>query len=87
MSPLIKLYLLHWYFRAFLSWLVKIPSDSEQQRARQISASQINRLEELWKNNVEADFQNMDKMEEEGKVEKTLLRYGDGYQYQVGLFY
>ena len=35
--------------RCFLSWLVKIPSEKEQARARQISASQINKLEELWK--------------------------------------
>ena len=35
--------------RCFLNWLVKIPSDKEQARARQISASQINKLEELWK--------------------------------------
>ena len=33
----------------FLSWLVKVPSEKEQARARQISASQINKLEELWK--------------------------------------
>lgn len=35
--------------RQFLSWLVKVPSDQEQLRARQISAQQINKLEELWK--------------------------------------
>ena len=35
--------------RCFLSWLVKIPSEEEQLRARQITAQQINKLEELWK--------------------------------------
>ncbi|EHH62580.1 hypothetical protein EGM_20966 [Macaca fascicularis] len=35
--------------RCFLSWLVKIPSEQEQLRARQITAQQINKLEELWK--------------------------------------
>lgn len=35
--------------RCFLSWLVKIPSEQEQLRARQIAAQQINKLEELWK--------------------------------------
>ena len=35
--------------RCFLSWLVKVPSEQEQLRARQISATQINKLEELWK--------------------------------------
>jgi regulator of nonsense transcripts 1 len=37
--------------RCFLSWLVKIPSEQEQLRARQITAQQINKLEELWKVN------------------------------------
>ena len=35
--------------RQFLAWLVKVPSDQDQLRARQISAQQINKLEELWK--------------------------------------
>jgi len=35
--------------RCFLSWLVKVPSEEEQLRARQITAQQINKLEELWK--------------------------------------
>ena len=35
--------------RCFLSWLVKIPSEQEQFRARQVTAQQINKLEELWK--------------------------------------
>ena len=35
--------------RCFLTWLVKIPSEQEQLRARQITAQMINRLEELWK--------------------------------------
>lgn len=35
--------------RSFLSWLVKVPSEQEQLRARQITAQQLNKLEELWK--------------------------------------
>ena len=35
--------------RQFLPWLVKVPSEQEQLRARQVSAQQINKLEELWK--------------------------------------
>ena len=37
--------------RCFLSWLVKIPSDAEQLRARQVTAQQINKLEDMWKDN------------------------------------
>jgi len=43
--------------RCFLPWLVKQPSEQGQLRARQISAAQINKLEELWKDNIEATFQ------------------------------
>lgn len=42
--------------RCFLSWLVKIPSEQEQLRARQITAQQINKLEELWKVQPEGFF-------------------------------
>ncbi len=33
--------------RCFLPWIVKVPSEQEQLRARQITASQINKLEEV----------------------------------------
>ncbi len=38
--------------RSFLPWIVKVPSDQDQARARQISAHQIQKLEELWKVNM-----------------------------------
>ena len=43
--------------RQLLNWLVKVPSDAEQLRARQINAVQINKLEDLWKENIDAEFQ------------------------------
>ncbi|XP_044736532.1 regulator of nonsense transcripts 1 homolog isoform X1 [Chrysoperla carnea] len=68
--------------RCFLSWLVKIPSEQEQLRARQISAQQINKLEELWKDNVDATFQDLEKPGVDEEPQQVLLRYEDGYQYQ-----
>ena len=68
--------------RSFLTWLVKIPPENEQLRARQISAAQINRLEDLWKNNIEAGFQDIAKQVPDVEVAHVLLRYEDGYQYQ-----
>lgn len=47
--------------RQFLPWLVKVPSDAEQLRARQISAQQINRLEEMWKENPDAHLEDLEK--------------------------
>lgn len=68
--------------RCFLSWLVKLPSEQEQLRARQISAQQINKLEELWKDNVDATFQDLEKPGVDEEPQQVLLRYEDGYQYQ-----
>lgn len=68
--------------RSFLSWLVKIPTEQEQIRARQISAAQINKLEELWKDNIEATFQDLEKPGIDTEPAQVLLRYEDGYQYQ-----
>ena len=33
----------------FLNWLAKQPSDKEQARARQITATQINKMEDMWR--------------------------------------
>lgn len=68
--------------RCFLTWLVKIPSEQEQLRARQISAQQINKLEELWKDNVDATFQDLERPGVDEEPQQVLLRYEDGYQYQ-----
>lgn len=68
--------------RSFLAWLVKVPSEQEQLRARQISAAQINKLEELWKDNIEATFQDLEKPGIDTEPSQVLLRYEDGYQYE-----
>ncbi|GFZ00872.1 RNA helicase [Actinidia rufa] len=47
--------------RCFLQWLVKVPSEQEQLRARQISAQQINKVEELWKTNPDATLEDLEK--------------------------
>jgi hypothetical protein len=41
-------------------------------------------LEELWKDNLDADFQDLEKGEDaQSGPPRVLLRYEDGYQYQV----
>jgi regulator of nonsense transcripts 1 len=37
--------------------VLQVPSDAEQLRARQITGQQINKLEDLWKENIDAEFQ------------------------------
>lgn len=60
--------------RQFLSWLVKVPSDQEQMRSRQISAQQINKLEELWKDNPEATLEDLEKPGVDEEPNQVLLR-------------
>ncbi|EKC98873.1 hypothetical protein A1Q2_06844 [Trichosporon asahii var. asahii CBS 8904] len=54
--------------RSFLSWLVKVPSEAEQLRARQISMAQIAKLEEMWRDNPNAKLEDAEAQ--------------DAYQYQ-----
>ena len=71
----VTFFLLSLSSRMFLSWLVKVPSDAEQLRARQISAVQINRLEELWKDNKAVDVNDLDKNEGDENIVHAMLRY------------
>ncbi|KAH9539277.1 hypothetical protein CY35_15G049600 [Sphagnum magellanicum] len=68
--------------RCFLQWLVKVPSEQEQLRARQISAQQINKVEELWKANPEAVLEDLEKPGVDDEPQTVALKYEDAYQYQ-----
>ncbi|KAL9246906.1 hypothetical protein vseg_020385 [Gypsophila vaccaria] len=68
--------------RCFLPWLVKVPSEQEQLRARQISAQQINKIEELWKTNPDASFEDLEKPGVDDEPQPVAVKYEDAYQYQ-----
>ncbi|XP_031482358.1 regulator of nonsense transcripts 1 homolog [Nymphaea colorata] len=68
--------------RCFLPWLVKVPSEQEQLRARQISAQQINKVEELWKTNPDASLEDLEKPGVDDEPQPVALKYEDAYQYQ-----
>ncbi|CAI9784992.1 unnamed protein product [Fraxinus pennsylvanica] len=68
--------------RCFLQWLVKVPSEQEQLRARQISAQQINKIEELWKTNPDATLEDLEKPGVDDEPQPVVLKYEDAYQYQ-----
>ena len=74
--------------RKFLPWLVKVPSDKQVLHcARDVSQTQINKLEEMWKNDdPDARFADLDRPDapgaEEETLSETLLQYEDGYHYQ-----
>ncbi|KAL8053501.1 hypothetical protein ABFS82_05G076500 [Erythranthe guttata] len=69
--------------RCFLQWLLKqVPSEQEQLRARQISAQQINKIEELWKSNPDASLEDLEKPGVDDEPQPVALKYEDAYQYQ-----
>ncbi len=60
--------------RAFLPWLLQVPSEKQQLRARHISASQIVALEEAWKSNPRATLESL----EHPSARSVVLRFGRG---------
>eukprot|EP00252_Welwitschia_mirabilis_P000533 TRINITY_DN10503_c0_g1_i5.p1 TRINITY_DN10503_c0_g1~~TRINITY_DN10503_c0_g1_i5.p1 ORF type:complete len:1206 (+),score=237.50 TRINITY_DN10503_c0_g1_i5:291-3908(+) len=68
--------------RCFLQWLVKVPSEQEQLRARHISAQQINKVEELWKATPDATLEDLEKPGIDDEPQPVVLKYEDAYQYQ-----
>ncbi|XP_057773519.1 regulator of nonsense transcripts 1 homolog [Salvia miltiorrhiza] len=68
--------------RCFLQWLLKVPSEQEQLRARQISAQQINKIEELWKTNPDASLEDLEKPGVDDEPQPVVPKYEDAYQYQ-----
>ncbi|RKP11444.1 hypothetical protein BJ684DRAFT_12914, partial [Piptocephalis cylindrospora] len=68
--------------RSFLSWLLRVPSDKEQGRSRQISSQQIAKLEELWKEDANATLEDLQRPGVDEEPQPVLLRYEDAYQHQ-----
>lgn len=70
--------------RAFLSWVVRAPTEKEQLRARQITTAQLNKLEDIWKDNPDATIFDLDRPgpDDEFVAIGTHKRYEDGYNYQ-----
>ncbi len=64
----------------FVVWLSQVPSEQEQLRARQISAQQINKVEELWKANPEAVLEDLEKPGIDDEPQTVALKYEDAYQ-------
>jgi regulator of nonsense transcripts 1 len=68
--------------RCFLPWLVKVPSEDEVKRARQVTSQQINKLEEIWKTAPEAALEDLEKPGMDDEPQGVQLRYEDAYMYQ-----
>jgi regulator of nonsense transcripts 1 len=68
--------------RCFLPWLVKVPTEHEQLRARQINAMQIGKLEDMWKENLNISVEDLERPGVDDEPHPVLLRYEDAYQHQ-----
>ena len=68
--------------KQFLLWLVKSPDEKTQVRARALTYTQANRLEELWKTNPNAGLDDADVLDDDEELQPVALRYADAYQYQ-----
>jgi regulator of nonsense transcripts 1 len=58
----------------------QVPSEQEQLRAHQISAQQINKVEELWKTNPDASLEDLEKPGVDDEPQSVVLKYEDAYQ-------
>jgi len=68
--------------RRLLPWLVKVPTEEQAARTRQVSAAQINRLEEVWKEDPALTLEDLDRPGVDDEAAPTQLRYEDGYHFQ-----
>jgi len=58
----------------------QVPSEQEQLRARHMSATAVNRLEELWRTHPEASLEDLEKPGVDDEPQPVALRYEDAYQ-------
>uniref|UniRef100_A0A914YUY4 DNA helicase n=1 Tax=Panagrolaimus superbus TaxID=310955 RepID=A0A914YUY4_9BILA len=68
--------------RSLLPWLVKIPEEQEQLRAKQTTSAQIVRIEELWKEQPDATFEDLDRPGIDMDPDRVQLRYEDAFHYK-----
>ncbi|CAI5437489.1 unnamed protein product [Caenorhabditis angaria] len=68
--------------RQLLSWLVNIPSEEQDARARKITQSQASRLEDLWREMPNATLEDLDKPGIDREPDHVTLRYDDAFQYK-----
>ena len=66
--------------KRFLTWLVNVPDVANARRAERVTASRVNKLEELWKTTRPRRMSPPTPVAD--AVRPVALRYADAYQYQ-----
>lgn len=69
--------------KSLLSWLLRVPSEQDiQAQSKPVTAQQIIRIEEVWRDNAQATLLDLEAPGLEEETVPVLLRYEDAYQYQ-----
>ena len=69
--------------KEFVEWLLKIPSEKEQMRARQVTAAQIRKLEDIWRENPDVTMEDIKHGEQQDDGPNPVQgKYEDAYEYQ-----
>ncbi len=69
--------------KALLPWLLRFPTEEEFKRSRKITAMEINKLEEVWKEKPTAKPEELSMVKQQEKAQQpVLLRYKDPQQYR-----
>lgn len=68
--------------KQFDDWLIPVPSEKQQLRARQITGNQIAQLEDIWRSNPEMTLEDLERPGMTEEPDPVLLQYTDGYHYQ-----
>jgi regulator of nonsense transcripts 1 len=68
--------------KSFLPWLLKVPSEKEQMRARQITMDQTRMLEDMWRTNPMATIDDLELAAKTEGPKPVQVQYDDAYEYQ-----
>ncbi|CAI4225896.1 unnamed protein product [Auanema sp. JU1783] len=68
--------------RQILPWIINVPTEGIQIRARHITAGMASRLEDLWKELPNATIEDLDKPGIDTEPDPVLLRYEDAFHYR-----
>lgn len=69
--------------RRLLPWLCQFPTQAQEARSRKLTFDQIQKLESAWKSGMNlATFDDIDRKEQEDKLESTQLSYSDPHEFK-----
>ncbi|KRZ35406.1 Regulator of nonsense transcripts 1 [Trichinella pseudospiralis] len=68
--------------KAFISWLVSLPTLKDMKNTRRIAPADMVKLEELWKENPEGTLEDLENPQNEEEPEAVSLRYENAEHYK-----